>query len=275
MFSTSQSEKPVLPGCQTASIERLTLGKLWTRPLPHLDGDLGTRLICRGLLSMFRHRLIEASGVEYIQPEHDPFIVVMNHSQRPEAILVPTWMCFLRHGRLVHFMADWNFLMIPVIGGIIRRHDPIVVTRKSAKPRFLNRFKSRFQGNRPPFEEARHRIEHGRSVGIFPEGTTNRHPSQLLQGYHGAAQLALQTGVPVVPAGIRFPHHTGPGPISDRESLSLRFGPPVMPERMDGRPPGPDAIREFHEQIMTVLSTLCGKEWQRSARRTKYALDQE
>lgn len=249
-----------------------SVSQIWRHPLPALADLPLTRLICRLVTTAFRWQVREIRGLQYVAPERDPFILALNHSQRPEAVVVPTWLCFHRAGRMVHFLADWNFLLIPGLAAIIRRHDPIVVVRKDARPRFLNRFKSRFVTGRAPFEEARRRLEAGRSVGIFPEATTNRHPTELLRGQAGVARLALETGVAVVPGGIRFPFHRGTRPIGDRERFTVEFGPPLSPpeagEEGDGTAAG------FHEQIMRAISTLSGKQWQPDARRTKHAFDQ-
>jgi 1-acyl-sn-glycerol-3-phosphate acyltransferase len=232
--------------------------------------------LCRSLLSLFHGHVRSIVGLEHIRTDADPFLLVLNHSQRPEAILVPAWLCFHRGGRMVHFMADWNFLMIPGVGGIIRAHDPIVVTRKSARPAFLNRLKPRFTPELPPFEDAARRIRDGRSIGLFPEGTTNRHPTDLLQGYRGAAPLAVETGVRVIPGGIRFPQHRGDGPIQDRTPFSVEFGPALpQPPLRHGSGTSTEQIRNLHHEIMTAISTLSGKRWQARSRRTKYAFDED
>lgn len=243
--------------------------ELWTRPLPLLEGQPTIRAVCRVVTSLSRWQVREIHGLEHIAPERDPFILALNHSQRPEALVVPTWLCFHRRGRMVHFLADWNFLLIPVVGWVIRLHDPIVVVRKDAKPKFLNRFKERFRDRLPPFEEAQRRLEQGRSLGIFPEATTNRHPTELLRGQVGVARLAIDAQVPVVPGGIRFPEHRGDGPIQDRERFSVHLGAPLTPPATPADPAEAAAI--FHEQIMRAISTLSGKQWQPTSRRTKYA----
>ena len=177
---------------------------------------------------------------------------------------------------MVHFMADWNFLLIPGVAGIIRAHDPIVVTRKAARPRFLNRLRPRFTPAFPPFVEAERRLRDGRSIGIFPEGTANRHPTLLLRGYHGAARLAVETGVRVIPAGIRFPGADPTRPVRDTSPFAVEFGPP-LPSTTGGD--DLETIGEraghFHHEMMTAISTLSGKRWQAHARRTKYDFDQD
>ena len=171
-----------------------TRAALWRIPLPHLADRPGTRLLCRTLLTVFHSHVRALRGLEHIGAANDPFLLVLNHSQRPEAILLPAWLCFHRGGRMVHFMADWNFLLIPGVAGIIRAHDPIVVTRKAARPQFLNRLRPRYTPELPPFAEAQRRLRAGRSIGLFPEGTTNRHPTRLLRGFHGAAISGLKPG---------------------------------------------------------------------------------
>ncbi|MEN9678585.1 MAG: hypothetical protein RIS76_4481 [Verrucomicrobiota bacterium] len=242
-----------------------TVGEIWRRPLPHLDGKATTRLVCRTVLTLFHRQVLEFEGLEHISSDQDPFILALNHSQRPEAVLVPAWLCFHRGGRMVHFLADWNFQLVPGLAWLIRLHDPIHVVRKDARPRFLNRFKDRYRHLPPPFTEARRRLAEGRSIGLFPEGTVNRHPELLLRGQTGAARLAQEAGVPVIPGGIRFPRHRDGHPVGDREPFSVRFGAPIQPGTTD-----PNAA-EFHNRIMATLSTLSGKQWQPDARRTKYA----
>jgi 1-acyl-sn-glycerol-3-phosphate acyltransferase len=227
--------------------------------------------MCRLLTSISRWQVREMHGLEHIAAAGDPFILALNHSQRPEAVLVPAWLCYHRQGRLVHFMVDWNFLLVPGLAWVIRLHDPIVVVRKPAKPTFLNRYKSRFEGARKPFEEARVRLAAGRSVGIFPEATVNRHPGELLRGQRGVARLAIEARVPVVPGGIRFLPSRLPGPIRDREPFTVHFGPALFPP-IPGSDSG-ESVSQFHEQIMRAISTLSGKQWQPEARRTKYAFE--
>jgi len=245
------------------------ISEIWRRPLPALATQGATRLMCRLVTTAFRWQVREFHGLEHIAPDRDPFILALNHSQRPEAVVVPSWLCFYRAGRMVHFLADWNFLLMPGLAWVIRLHDPIVVVRKDAKPRFLNRFKSRFENGRTPLEEARVRLAAGRSVGVFPEGTANRHPTELLRGQVGVARLAMDAQVPVVPGGIRFPRHQGSGPIGDLEPFSVHLGHPLKPP-LPGEDPE-NVAATFHEQIMRAISTLAGKQWQPNGRRTKYA----
>jgi 1-acyl-sn-glycerol-3-phosphate acyltransferase len=230
------------------------------RPLPHLDAAPGTRVICR-LLSIWAVRHIRrVDGVEHIRPEHDPFILALNHSQRVEALIVPAFLIHQRDGRLIHFLADWNFLLVPLVATAFRASGTIVVGRKSARPRVLNALRRRLVPPTPPFARAAAVLAEGRAVGIFPEGTTNRDPERLLRGDSGAARLSLSTGVPVVPAGIRFPGHSGGGPVGALEPLELHIGVPLQPPQVGSRS-DPAIVRAWHAEIMGAIARLSGKSW--------------
>jgi 1-acyl-sn-glycerol-3-phosphate acyltransferase len=70
-------------------------------------------------------------------------------------------------------------------------------------------------------------LEAGRVVGIFPEGPFSVR-GRLEPGLPGVALLALRSGVPVVPAGIRGTYEALAGRrgyIPRRVPLAVRFGP--------------------------------------------------
>lgn len=248
------------------------LREILRRPLPHLDGDAATRWSTRFLMAGWRRRFLGAEGLEHVAAAHDPFILAANHSTRIEALLVPAFLMFHRGGRHVHFLADWNFLLIPGIGFLMRRGQVIVVVRKPARPRVLNRLQPLFIPPVAPFARARQILEGGGAVGIFPEGTTNRDPRRLLAGHSGAARLSLETGVPIIPLGIRHPEHQGLHPIRDSEKMRLMFGGPMRPPGRcaEGQAPVGD-VREWHGRIMSEIGRLCGKRWEPKSPRARYA----
>lgn len=211
--------------------------------------------------------------MEHLAPDRDPFIVVMNHSTRIEALLLPSVFAFHREGRLVSFIADWNFALVPGLATILRAGESILLVRKPARPAFLNVFKPLFERQGPAFERAAHALRRGRSIGIFPEGTTNRHPGRLLRGFDGAARLSLETGVPVVPVGIRFPGQPQDKPIRDRTPMELHVGAPLTPPAAEpSQSPAPDRsrIRSWHARIMLELARLSGKTWEPGSTRRKH-----
>lgn len=254
------AEEGTVQESPTCARPHWTRSQLWTQPLPGMRWQWLSRAITRGTLLLRRRRILSVEGAEHVATDRGPFIFVANHSQRTEAIVVPCILAFLRGGRQVHFLADWNFALIPPIGIIYWCGGTILLTRKSAKPAVLNVFKPLFTRRTTGFERARERLAQGDCVGVYPEGTVNRRHDRLLKGYSGAARLSLESGVPVVPAGIAFPGYTGVKPIEERAPMRLVIGPALDPG--PARPRAPLAeVRQWHAAVMTQIARLSGKAW--------------
>lgn len=253
---------------------QLSWKQIRTSPLPHEDERL-TRWACRGITALARRYVIDVRGrLDAITADRDPFILVLNHNQRMEAVLIPTLLIFYRGGKRLHFMADWPMAMVPGVGFLYRRSRTILIMKKNAKPKIFNAFKRLFKDRGSAVEQGLEILANGGSLGIFPEGTINRDPNRMLRGSYGAAKLSILSGCPVIPAGIRFPE-LGPGkPIPDGARMVLEIGEPLAaPERdEDGDSATNNAlIRDFHAEIMTALTHLSGKTWHpESNKRRKY-----
>jgi 1-acyl-sn-glycerol-3-phosphate acyltransferase len=239
---------------------------IWTPPAPREilrwplpAQSLVDRWLLRALALVGRRRVLSISGLDHVRLACDPFILAFNHSSRGEALLVPALLTLYRHGRLIHFLADWNFRLIPGIGLIYRRAEAITVTRKPARPRLLNLLKPLYTHDTSALERAREHLAAGRSVGVFPEGTVNRDPQRLLRGDRGAARLSLQTGVPVVPAGIRFRAADGTG--AHYAAMEVVIGAPLTPPGPRIERPPLAKVRAWHARVMTEIGRLCGKDW--------------
>lgn len=235
------------------------LRELLRWPLP--DQGFLDRSLLRGLALLARGRVLEVSGLQHVAPARDPFILALNHNNRAEAILVPALLALHRGGRPVHFLADWNYRLIPGVGLIYRRGGALTVTAKPARPRLLNAFRPLYRQSLSVLARARLCLREGRSIGLFPEGAVNRDPRRLLAGRRSAALLSLETGAPVIPVGIRFPRATLGQPISDRDAMTVRIGTPLHPPPPAEGRASPDAVRAWHAAIMTEIARLSGKVW--------------
>lgn len=210
-------------------------------------------------------------GLEHVGVENDPFVLVSNHSQRPETLILNSVLAFHRDGRLVHFMADWPMMLVPGVALMYRRGGVIPVFGKKPKLRVFAGMERRFRERHPgtAWDRARQLLDEGNSVGLFPESTMNRNRRRMLRGRPGAALLALEAGVPIVPAGIRFDDidaERGREPIGDFERFSVHFGRPITPSEFPSIPAADDkalraAGRELHQELMQRISALCGKSW--------------
>jgi 1-acyl-sn-glycerol-3-phosphate acyltransferase len=228
-------------------------------PLPHLG--LGDRLLLRAAAMCAARHIVAIDGLQYVRPAQDPFILAANHSTRREALLVPAMLLLHRGGSRVHFLADWNFRLIPGVGLLYARAQVITVTRKSAKPRTLNMLKRFYQHPQSALERARARLAAGHAVGIFPEGEVNRNPTRLLRGRRGAARLSLETGVPVVPMGIRFPGGAPGRALAIGSGMELRISAPLLPPGPIPRQASLSEVSAWHRVIMSEIARLSGKAW--------------
>jgi 1-acyl-sn-glycerol-3-phosphate acyltransferase len=240
-------------------VRGLSSRQIRSRPLDYLPA-WQIRIACRYLMFPGRRWILSVRNPDRLLAPNDPYILVMNHNQRPEALLVPVFAAWLRRGRLVNFVADWQFLMVPVIGSLFRMGDSIIVGRKNARPRFLNVLKRMLVDPTPVFEQMLERVRLGFPLAIFPEAKMNRDPERMRKGQTGAARVSIATGAPLLPAGIRFPGHTPGTPIQDREPFEIEIGDPVFPD------PGAtirdsEAVNALHRRMMEQISLLCGKRW--------------
>jgi 1-acyl-sn-glycerol-3-phosphate acyltransferase len=258
-------------GCATSAragddsvnvLRPISLRDVLAFPLPAMEGKPISRLVCRALVMLGQKVGVTIEGLNHVRSIPDPFILAVNHTHKLEALLLPALLAFHRSGKQVHFMVDWNFLLYPGLATLIRLNRPIIVTRKPAKPAWLNIFRPLYKSSSPPFVLARRNLEAGRSVGIYPEGTRNPSPHTLMRGLRGTARLSLETGAPVVPAGIRFTSAN----TSEFSPFHVSFGAPLHPPADD------KDVVHWHERIMRELALLSGKSWERSNPRTKYEL---
>ena len=72
-------------------------------------------------------------------------------------------------------------------------------------------------------------LEQGEAIGIYPEGTRSL-KGQMLPFLKGAAWMALRTGAPIVPCGIRGTLRLIEPNPSFRKKVRVAFGPPLRIE---------------------------------------------
>ena len=159
--------------------------------------------VVRALALLARQQVLAVSGLDHIRAVHDPFIVAINHSTRTESLLVPALMVLYRGGRLVHFFADWNFRLVPGIGLIYRRAQTITVTRKSAKPAFLNVLKPLYMKPPGALNSARLYLEAGHSSS--PKAPSTATPSGCCPATAAPRTYRSPLAHRLSPSGSAFP----------------------------------------------------------------------
>jgi 1-acyl-sn-glycerol-3-phosphate acyltransferase len=231
-----------------------------TAPAPYMA--MRDRMLFRPIAAIAARQVVSVTGFEHITPDRDPFILAPNHSSFLESILMPTLLVMRRQGKFIHFLADWSFRLIPVVGLIYRRGQVVNVTSKDAKPDFLNAFRRFYESPVPPMEQARAHLMAGRPIGIFPEGAVNKDRRKLQIGRVGMARLSLETGVPIVPVGIRFPTCDLDGPIREYAPMTIAIGAAMTPPEVSGLPTAGE-VRRWHGAVMHEIGRLSGKTWGR------------
>jgi 1-acyl-sn-glycerol-3-phosphate acyltransferase len=104
-------------------------------------------------------------------------------------------------------------------------------------------------------------IEGGGLFGIYPEGTRSR-DGHLYRGHTGPARLALRTGAPLVPVGIRGSREIWP-PQSRRPNpwrpVSISFGRPIETTRYAGGADDRMLLRQITDELMFEIRELSGQ----------------
>ena len=137
--------------------------------------------------------------------------------------------------RTIHFVAKVEAHRIPGLGQLIRSFGTISVRRG--------------ESDREAVRRMREVVRDGRALGLFVEGTRQRTgvPGTVQPG---AAMVAIQEDVPVVPAAIYGTHEWKPGNF---HPVSVAWGEPM---RFDGLPKGAKGYREASAEIQRRIHAL-------------------
>ncbi|EYT47911.1 lysophospholipid acyltransferase family protein [Brachybacterium muris] len=160
------------------------------------------------------------------------------------------------YGHLLHaagvaprFLAKESLFRIPVLGTLIRRTGQIPVLRGTSR-------------STDALDAARAALRRGEMIMVFPEGTYSRDPdSWPMQARLGAARLALDTQVPLIPVACWGSHllwpqgSTVPRPGPGRRVM-VRVGEPIRAERSEGESTQQAAVRITAELMDTITQML-------------------
>ncbi|WP_330446899.1 1-acyl-sn-glycerol-3-phosphate acyltransferase [Kocuria rhizophila] len=153
-------------------------------------------------------------GTENV-PASGGFVVVANHLTEIDPITVayPVY----KAGVMPRFLAKESLFRGPVLGALLRRIGQVPVYRGTSRAK---------DSLTAAFEELRS----GGAIIVYPEGTITRDPRMWpMRGRTGAARLALQAGVPVVPVA-----HWGDQEILYRDPQGKRTVDLFPPKRVHG-----------------------------------------
>jgi 1-acyl-sn-glycerol-3-phosphate acyltransferase len=193
----------------------------------------------------------QVSGLDSLAKVHGPAVIVANHSSHLDTPLV---LCTLpdamRRKTAVAAAADYFF---------------DTWWRATASAIVFNTFPIERRGGKLS-QTPGDLLEDGWNVVVFPEGT--RSPDGWMERFRmGAAYIAVEHGVPVIPVGIKgsfaaMPRGRG-WPVPGRPAVAVRYGDPLYPAEGE-------SAREFAPRISAAVSALLDEEatsWWEARRR--------
>ena len=160
-------------------------------------------------------------------------------------------------GGLVYAINHFHWLDIPLVGGLSPRNVDFVAKIEAAGYPGLGRFLRwhgtigirRGESDRDAVRKMRESARHGHVVGLFVEGTRQR-SGVVGKAQPGAAMVALQEDVPVVPVAVYGTQFWTPTNLAP---CSVAFGEPV---RFDGLRKNGRGYREATAEIERRLRVL-------------------
>jgi 1-acyl-sn-glycerol-3-phosphate acyltransferase len=179
-------------------------------------------------------------------PATGAFILAPNHASDFDPIVMG--LSLWKAGRVPRFLAKASLFRVPVLGALLRSLGQIPVERAA--------------GGRASLDAADRLVDQGLAVIIYPEGTLTREPDLWpMRGKSGAVRLALESGVPIIPAahwGVEqvMPRFSKKLSLAPRKRVDVVFGEPVDLSRWAGRAPDAVVLTEATEAVMAAITTL-------------------
>ena len=164
----------------------------------------------RMLMAVFMVK-VHLTGTENLAPEHT-YVFASNHFS-----LIDTPLMFGFMPRPFRILARSGLWKIPFIGWHLNRAGHLPVHRENPRLAVRN------------IAFAAEKVKGGRSMLVFPEGGRRR-GAAMRRFKTGAAHIAIQSGVSLVPVAIAGTAHVlPPGSLHLRPgSVELRFGTPLQ-----------------------------------------------
>lgn len=175
---------------------------------------------------------IKVQGLTNI-PKRKPFILCSNHINWMDPLTIGTT---LPASYRIHFMAKQEIFQNFITSLFFRKLGAFPVKRDNAD---LIAIKTAYQ-----------LLNDGQVLGLFPEGSRSK-TGKLQKAYHGAALIAVRSGVPLVPIAIS-------GPYRLFKPVNLYIGEPfVLPPLVyDNREEKKKHLEEMSETIMFKIKEL-------------------
>ena len=194
--------------------------------------------------------------IRYERPEKLPregaYVLAVNHYSEIDPLI--TAVAIWRLGRAPRFMAKESLFKVPVLGAAMRATGMVPVARSSSSA-----------AAKRTLEASEELAAKGRGVIVYPEGTLTRDPDLWpMRGKTGAVRLALEAGVPLIPAaqwGAQeiMPRYGKLRLFPWRKPAVMRFGDPIDLSAYVGREKEASALQEATGVVMDRIADLLGE----------------
>jgi 1-acyl-sn-glycerol-3-phosphate acyltransferase len=175
------------------------------------------------------------------------FIAAPNHCTEIDPLVIGHML--YNQKRMPHFLAKGGLFKVPVLGAVLRATKQIPVERSTA-------------GANRSLNVAKEVVDEGGAIVIYPEGTLTRDPELWpMKGHTGAARMALESGIPVVPmahwgAHQVFPRYAKRFHLFPRRTSRVIVGNPVDLSAFEGRPLDKATLTAVTGVIMDAITGL-------------------
>jgi len=183
---------------------------------------------------------VDISGIENIEKENGPVVIVGNHMSMMETLVLPV---ILQPIRDVTFVVKESLLSYPIFQHVMRSRNPIAVSRTNPRQDF-----------KVVMSEGVERLSRGTSIIVFPQ-TTRSHSFDPEQMSSIAIKLAKKAKVPLVPLALKTDAWRNGKRFKDFGSFDVEktahfsFGKPMMVEGKGNNEQ--DAVNKFIAEKMT------------------------
>jgi 1-acyl-sn-glycerol-3-phosphate acyltransferase len=202
-------------------------------------------LACFGLLGASVK--IRVSHPERI-PATGAYIIAPNHYSEIDPPIVG--MMLFHVGRNPRFLAKASLFKVPVVGWFLRRSGQIPVERTAVAAAKAA----------SPLAAAHQLVEKQQIVVVYPEGTLTRDPDMWpMRGKTGAARIALEQGIPVIPVAhwgtqALMGRYAKKVSLFPRHPIDFAIGEPVDLSEFEGKPIDQQLLAEATEKIMVAIT---------------------
>jgi 1-acyl-sn-glycerol-3-phosphate acyltransferase len=186
-------------------------------------------------------------GTENV-PKEGGVLVVVNHTSLFDPLAVGMYLIW-GTGRWVRYLGKIQIFTTPGLGWLARACGQIPVERDSARAK-------------DSLAAAKAALNAGKLVGIYPEGTRAMDPDLWpTEGKTGAARLALESDVPVIPIGQWGSHEFMPRGkkgfplvLSRHHVFRVSAGAPIQFDDLRGQPMTKELLEKATKRIIDAIT---------------------